>query len=296
MPHSALTSIALGVLVVHLALVAVLLRWRWQRRERPPVAAKLLRAPGESLRHRLVGLRHRAFALMLLTTSVPVLLLIAGLALLGRSADDGQQLALVVATIVLPLIAAAAGVWLLLKVFNQCTHLRRQLQGERIVAETLATLVPEGYQVFHDVPTDGGTVDDNLNHVVIGPAGVFAVHTQTQARRKPLPGRKDHEIIFDGDQLLYPWGQDTQGIVPARDKAEWLSHWLFQILGERVPVSAVLTFPGWWVTPVTQRDVRVHNPGQIAALIQQSSSDKINPSQLELILRQLDIRCRDVES
>lgn len=290
-----LPTVFAGVIAVHLAAAALLFRWRWQSRERPPVTEKLLRAPGERLRKRLALLEERTLWLVLATSFLSLFALTIGLWLGTVFSPGGAALSAFVGGYAGFVGFAGAGGWLLFRTFNERRDLRRALQGERAVAEVLATLVPAGYRIFHDVATESILANDNLHHVVIGPAGVFAVQTQTHARRKALPGRKEHEIVFDGDQLVYPWGQDTQGIVPARKKAEWLSDWIFQIVGERIPVSAVLTFPGWWVTPVIQRDVRVHNPGQIAALISETPVGKLSDRQFALIVRQLEVRCRDVD-
>lgn len=291
-----LPTVVTGTVVVHLALAAVVFRWRWQSRERPPVTEKMLRTPGERLRQRLETLDERTHWLMLATTLLAVAALTVGLSLLAGTSSSGREIAIVVTSFVLFIAFAAAGAWASLRIFNERRDLRRALQGERAVAETLATLVPAGYRVFHDVPTETRLADDNVHHVVVGPGGIFSIQTQTHLSRKALPGRKPHEIIFDGDQLVYPWGQDTQGLVPARKKAEWLADWLYQVLGEHVPVSPVLTFPGWWVTLTTQqRDVGIYNPGQIAALIQQAAGGRLNDHQRALVIRQLESRCRDVE-
>lgn len=291
-----LSTVATGTVVVHLALAAVVFRWRWQSRERPPVTEKLLRTPGERLRQRLDTLDERTCWLMLGTTLLAVAALAVGLSLLPGITSGSKEIAVVSASFVLFIAFAATGSWMILRTFNERRDLRRALQGERAVAESLASLVPAGYHVFHDVPTESRLSDDNVHHIVVGPGGIFSIQTQTHAGRKALPGRKPHEIIFDGDQLVYPWGQDTQGLVPARKKAEWLADWLYQVLGEHIPVSPVLTFPGWWVTLTTQqRDVGIYNPGQIAALIQQSSGGRLNDHQRALVIRQLENRCRDVE-
>ena len=52
-------------------------------------------------------------------------------------------------------------------------HLRRGILGEQAVADALAGL-PSSYWVLHGVPTGHGDVD----HVVIGPTGVFALETK----------------------------------------------------------------------------------------------------------------------
>ena len=52
----------------------------------------------------------------------------------------------------------------------------------------------KGYQVFRDLIGDGFNVD----HVVIGPAGVFAVETRSRSR----PVRGSLKINFDGERVL----------------------------------------------------------------------------------------------
>jgi hypothetical protein len=294
MAQPGLPTVIIGVVAVHVAAAALVVRWRWKNRERPPVTEKLLRGPGERLRQRLERLEERTLWLMLATSGLPLLALTIGLALTRVFPPGGATLATIALAFVGFAGCAGAGGWLLFRTLEERRDARRALQGERAVAETLATLIPAGYRVFHDVPAESSSPSDNLHHVVIGPAGVFAVQTQTHARRKAIPGRKEHEIVFDGDQLVYPWGQDTEGIAAVKQKAEWLSDWIFQLVGERLPVSAVLTFPGWWVTPVTQREVRVHNPGQIAALISESPIGRLSDRQFTAIVRQLETRCRDV--
>ncbi|MEE4639716.1 MAG: nuclease-related domain-containing protein, partial [Wenzhouxiangella sp.] len=56
-------------------------------------------------------------------------------------------------------------------------------QGERAVGQFLERLREDGYQVFHDLIGDGF----NLDHVIIGPAGVFTIETKTWS--KPATGQ-----------------------------------------------------------------------------------------------------------
>lgn len=53
--------------------------------------------------------------------------------------------------------------------------LRQAMEGERVVGQFLERLRQHGFQVFHDVVGDGFNVD----HVLIGPPGVFTVETKT---------------------------------------------------------------------------------------------------------------------
>ncbi|HVE92485.1 MAG TPA: nuclease-related domain-containing protein, partial [Actinomycetota bacterium] len=47
-------------------------------------------------------------------------------------------------------------------------------RGEEAVGRLLAELEPQGYRILHDIDTGRG----NLDHVVVGPTGVFAIETK----------------------------------------------------------------------------------------------------------------------
>lgn len=280
------------VQLVHSALVALA---RWHGRERPPVTVKLLRPPGEHQRVRLNDLDDRARWLLIATSTVPVLILLAGALALAERPPEEHGLTIPILTGVGFILTAGAGGFFLHRTLAERRNRNRALQGHRIVNDSLAALVPAGFKIFHDVPTDMGNTEGNLHHIVIGNSGIFAIEACTPVSHTAIPGRKPQEIIFDGDQLIYPWGQDTLALVPARRKAEWLAEWIYQLVGERVSVNAVLTFPGWWVTCTANRDLRVCNPDQLAALMLQAPSVGLTEHIRNLITRSLEVRCRDVE-
>lgn len=278
--------------VVHGALIALA---RWQSSEKAPVSGKLLRPAGEHLRVRLGFLEEQTRWLLLVTSSVPVLILLFGaLALAGRTPEQ-HGLLVPILSIVGFLLTAGAGGFFLYRTLAERRSCTRALQGHRIVNDSLAALIPVGFKIFHDVPTAATDSEGNLHHIVIGSSGIFAIEASTPVSRPAIPGRKPQEIIFDGEQLIYPWGRDTLSLVPARRKAEWLAEWIYQLVGERVPVNAVLTFPGWWITCTANRDLRVCNPDQLAALILQAGSAGLTEHTRNLITRSLEVRCRDVE-
>jgi Nuclease-related domain len=102
-----------------------------------------------------------------------------------------QRVAVFAATVAVAAVLAMMGVWWwpatflalgLLFVLQRLAgkgrildpeHLRRGIRGEEAVAEALAGL-PSSYWVLHGVSTGHGDVD----HVVIGPTGVFALETK----------------------------------------------------------------------------------------------------------------------
>jgi len=65
----------------------------------------------------------------------------------------------------------------------------RGARGEEAVAQVLAHLEQVGYQALHDIETGHG----NIDHVVVGPTGVFAIETKhLSGRLSPKNGRLTH--------------------------------------------------------------------------------------------------------
>jgi len=68
--------------------------------------------------------------------------------------------------------------------------------GERYVGEALTPLVAQGFEIYHDVPFEGF----NIDHVPVGPPGIFAVETKT--RRKPGEQIVAFEVTFTNGKIL----------------------------------------------------------------------------------------------
>jgi hypothetical protein len=104
--------------------------------------------------------------------------------------------------------------WKLLGLRRRC---RLGYEGERHVGEALNQLMLAGYRVFHDfLITDKPGATRNIDHIVIGRNGVFAIETKTRRKLKSLDGAK---VIVGNDHLQYPWGTDRCGLDQARDNA-----------------------------------------------------------------------------
>ena len=65
--------------------------------------------------------------------------------------------------------------------------------------------------------------------------------------------------------------------------------------GQDFPVRAVLTLPGWFVTETPSDALRVINPSFIANAVHNTKAQVLSDKQIDLIARQLDSLCRDVE-
>jgi hypothetical protein len=134
-------------------------------------------------------------------------------------------------------------------------RLRLARDGERAVGEFLEKLRSGGYNVFHDLIGDGF----NLDHVLIGPAGVFTVETKTYS--KPAKGKA--ELTFDGERIkIGHWEPERNPVIQARAQVGWLSSLLKETTGRDFPVHPVIVFPGWFVRSAgrPKRPIWVMNP------------------------------------
>ena len=269
--------------------------WKIKRRsERPPVAFKLLRGPGETLRQGVAKADEDWVSRLVYASLVPV---VAAWAVLGvfikllPTTPFSIEIVVTVLVFIATLVPAMRWAWRDLTRYRN-DHLG--YLGEREVAEQLQPLLADGYRVFHDVPAEGAKTQFNLDHVTVGPTGVALIETKTRRKGRARPGFKDHEVEFDGHQLVWPWGEDRHGIGQAINNAEWLEKWIFGRTGLKVPVKPILTLPGWYVKEAPSPRLRVVNSKILADVIRGHGEITLTPEKIDLIARQLDDRCRDV--
>lgn len=97
-----------------------------------------------------------------------------------------------------------------------------------------------GYRVFHDLIGQGFNVD----HVLIGAAGVFTVETKTWSK----PQRGEARIQFDGESLRIAGRvPDRNPVIQARAQARWLESVLSESTGQQFDVFPVVVCPGWYI-------------------------------------------------
>jgi hypothetical protein len=161
--------------------------------------------------------------------------------------------------------------------------------GERVVGEELNQLLASGFRVFHDVPFDGF----NIDHVLVGTPGVYAVETKTRRKPADVQGPEKARVTFDGETLTYPKGYvDRRALEQARRNTRTLEEWLTKACGERLVANAILTLPGWWVERRAVGDVNVLNPDEIKRSFPQRPRQTLSAPQIERISYQLTERCR----
>jgi hypothetical protein len=100
-------------------------------------------------------------------------------------------------------------------------------RGERICAHEL-TKLGEGWSVIHDVPV--GTRGANIDHVLVGPAGVFTVNAKYHAGKTVWVG--GDTVLIDGHRQPY--------VRNARHEAARASRLLSAVYGTTVPVTGIV--------------------------------------------------------
>jgi hypothetical protein len=272
--------------------------WRIKRRrERAPLEFKLLRGPGEALRRRIAKDDEDSVFYLSGAAMFPLLLLLVPMLMTSWSKPTTwTDLYLRLGSMAVVFICGAvlSGAWMLKKL-NRYRDDRLGYLGERAVGEVLLSLIKSGYQIYHDVPAEVRGKKFNIDHVAVGPNGVFAIETKTRRKGRTRPGYEEHKVAYDGEQLIWPWAEDDYGLQQTEARARWLTEWLNKMTGFGLAAKPILVLPGWYVVPKGIGPVTVVNHKQLVGAILRAPADVLTPEQVDLIGRQLEAVCRDVE-
>lgn len=288
----------LGYMAVFIMAAPTVALWQMRRKKvRLPMDFKLLRGPGETLRRKLAEQDETMFVRYSAAALVPLIVACTvGFGLIQLVRLVAFPLALFWPTVALFFVAAfVLSLRWASRHFRSYKNSKLGYLGERLVGEKLNELVGQGYAVFHDVPGKGQKKPFNLDHVAVGPSGVAVIETKTRRKGRARPGYKDHEVAYDGQQLIWPWGEDRHGLEQALWEADWLRHWIFERTGLDTPVKPILALPGWYVHMGPRKPVDVVNHEWVCGAVRGANVRTLSDSQIDLIARQLDALCRDVE-
>ncbi len=188
--------------------------------------------------------------------------------------------------------AIAFLLWRAKDALPKLSRLRLGEEGERKVGEELEKLRSRGYQVFHDVPGPGFNVD----HVLVGPAGLVCIETKTWS--KPASG--EAKIAFDGETLtVLPtgWHPSRDPVTQARALADWLGGLIKQSAGKDLFVRPVVLFPGWWIdqSKGSTREVWVLEPKALGGFLGKDTQ-RLAPEDIKLASFHLSQYVRSVRA
>lgn len=206
-----------------------------------PLRAANLRLPGESL-------QKQEFDELMDNAMLPLMLAVVMVIFAGLEwwrSISSQPPAPWIATAIAILVVAWAG-WKFSRTFDRVRLLRQGRAGERWVAQYLEALRARDFHVYHDIPTG----DANIDHVLVGPQGIFTVETKTLSKpeRGAVKITVEAEGIRANGHLL-----DRNPITQARAQAGWLKAF-YGDGGFKVNAQAIVAFPGWFIEQSYDRD------------------------------------------
>ncbi len=149
------------------------------------------------------------------------------------------------------------------KFVPELRRLKLAREGEQVVGQYLESLREKGYMVYHDVVGEIGNVD----HVVIGPGGVFTIETKTYSK---APG-PEVRVRFDGERILVDgYEPDRNPVAQAQAQVAWIRKLLRESTGRDFPIRPVVLFPGWYVeqAPGSLRQMWVLEPKALPAFLE----------------------------
>ncbi|GGO66138.1 nuclease-related domain-containing protein [Bowmanella pacifica] len=166
--------------------------------------------------------------------------------------------------------------------FNQLTKLRLGHAAELAAAGELMLLQAQGYQIFHDIQAD----KFNIDHLAIGPNGVFAIETKGRHKRTE-DSKENHKMAFKDGKLVFPSWTEADPIDQALRQAKWVTQWLSKASGVKITAVPVLVFPGWFINLQSRPPFPILNHKQLATALPRSGNTQLSQEQINAICYQV---------
>ena len=189
---------------------------------------------------------------------------------------------------VLFVVAIVVAVMRFVKVKREIRTWQYGENGEVYVGQTLEeTMRPLGYDVFHDIQIEKPGRKMNLDHVLIGPNGVYLV--ETKFWRKPERGSPEIEYR---DGCLYRAGVRVRDspVVEAMALAKEANRYFHDLTGRSYYVKPILVFAGWYhrVAMTHESPILFLNEGRISSFLPRHNPiSKPSHGDLELLKAKL---------
>ncbi|WP_018969045.1 nuclease-related domain-containing protein [Rubritalea marina] len=311
MPESTIITFPLGIALIALPSVFMLRRLKLvvteeKQHSRSPFADKLLRPPGESLRLKIIEFQDQINDIL---SKLAFFLIAPGLFLIIISKAPLTQ---IVAAMI---VACSLGWGLALGEWKKLMKARKDLMnyslgfdGERCVGAELTPLLRKGYYVYHDFLFDmrpgGETSNFNIDHIAIGPEGIFIIETKAKRKslKSPVNELEAHEIAVEGTSrettsLRFPDGSiDEKPIKQALRQSEQFYRWL-NIPGiTEKEIRPIVVYPGWWIRSKHWHKLGVQSATKIAERLPSlGKGRRLNTSEIKAIATRIEDKCRDIE-
>lgn len=278
--------------IIFVSVLAILFGFLWfvrykRRGRRTPLTRQLLRMPGETLKRSIDDLSDDLDSYLFAAMIMPIMIY----AIYLTMPQSGKSPIIIVLVCVLVLVVESFYIFKMSKILKERNARRLGLDCELAVGQELNQLMLQGCRVYHDFPAE----KFNIDHVVVSQKGVFAIETKGRAKPDKKMGTAEATVIFDGDALQFPNGNDRSYINQTKRQAAWLTKWLSSATGEPVPVQPILVLPGWYIERKKPTEIIVFNGKNPDLLLKWCRDDKLSEAAVKRIAHQIEQRCRDVE-
>jgi hypothetical protein len=232
----------------------------WGRRaeKRSPLKRKPLRNPGESLQEEIHFVQTEKLLPPMVFMFFGVFIAVFEWLRYFRAAPPQPYFVSALAA-----VAVMYGSFKWVQLRKRIRLLRLGMEGEKAVGQFLEALRNQGCRIFHDIVGNGF----NIDHVVIGPKGVFTIETKTYSK----PARGEALVMHDGQKLTFNGFEPGRNpISQARAARDWLKNFLHEATGQVFPVRGVVVLPGWYVEQAkgSRSDIWVVNPKALPGFIE----------------------------
>lgn len=237
------------------------------KQKRTPLYKKPLRMAGQSLDNKMTDIVNDIMSYVFVIFFISILTIIEWISFYFPFPDARWIYSF------LALIYIVYSVLKILPKIKEGKQIKLGMEGEKIVAEVLDELRVDGYKVYNDVINN----NFNIDHVIVGPAGVFTVETKTWKKGK------DKNIISYDESNIRINGKNCfkNPIDQARGQVYWLSRFIEEKTKTKIRVRPVIIFPGWFVEPMKRgADVWILNEKSLKTFLKNEekilSSEQIN--------------------
>ena len=277
-----------GLLTIHLLGLYFLRKNGRKKIRRTPLAQNFLRSPGQSLESKIDWLNQEISLYFVMLVSLPLFFYSGFLSTfyVGRRQYDPQDVAL---WLICGFVFSFIFLLLTLKHLKKRRKLRLGYEGAVAVGQELNQLMLQGNHVYHDFPADQSTID----HVVLGPSGIFVVQTATRSKTSPNGRREDETVEYNGKILMFPDGDDLTTIEQAEGQSAWLSHWISRAVEDPIATRAIVALPGWFVKRTSADGISVVNPKQFSSLFKHIKPRPLADDMIARIGQQMEQKYRE---
>ena len=199
-----------------------------------PLKRPTQRLPGESIKDQMKVVRDKFFS----EAAMPAGLFtaVAGLEWIRHYSASPPNPWLITSMAVIALIWAGLQ---FIRTRQKLERLELGRQGEIAVAQALSLLKSDGYELLNDLVGN----DWNIDHVLIGPSGVYTIETKMLMKpRRGLP------IIQHMNNRLLLGKLDLSGhLIQAKAQSNTIRQLFEDHVGGHYSVQPVVVFPGWYI-------------------------------------------------